>query len=320
MAKGNMFQGFARGKVGDVVFSRVNGEQISRVRNRYPKNPRTNAQLYQRAIMATVMAAYSNGKEIFDHSFQGYAKGAENQRRFLAENAKLLRSQLAADINSTNVATDEGNAHLTYPGGSTIVPNAYKISEGNYQQAFFVPDGARLKFAARSSSSQTVASYATLHGLIPGDIYTIVIVTTDTSLTPLFSVSGGDGLVSQVLPGTFAFARLTVKNDVLSDSDVVVSIPQIFNIETSPEFTSASPLAETPISDVGGSFVLFNGSIYGAFGVIRSRLDKDLRSTSYLTLYGPDSYGLNWYNVLPGWKQGTASVGDSDLILEGGNF
>lgn len=320
MAKGNMFQGFARGKVGDVVFSRVNGEQISRVRNRYPKNPRTNAQLYQRAIMATVMAAYSNGKEIFDHSFQGYAKGAENQRRFLAENAKLLRAQLAADINSTSIGTDGGTAHLTYPGGSTIVPYAYKISEGNYPQAFFVPDGARLIFAARASVGQRIADYASSLGLIPGDIYTIVIVTTDTSLTPLFSVSGGDGLASQVLPGTFAFARLTVKSDVLDNYDVVVNFSQIFNIETSPGFTSVSPLAETPISDVAGSIVLFNGSNYGAFGVIRSRLDKDLRSTSYLTLYGPDNFGLNWYNVLLGWKQGTASVGNSDLILEGGNF
>ena len=43
------------------VFSRLNGQQVSRVRNRNPKNPRTNAQLYQRAIMATVMQAYSAG-------------------------------------------------------------------------------------------------------------------------------------------------------------------------------------------------------------------------------------------------------------------
>lgn len=320
MAKGNMFQGFARGKVGDVVFSRVNGEQISRVRNRYPKNPRTNAQLYQRAIMATVMAAYSNGKEIFDHSFQGYAKGAENQRRFLAENAKLLRSQLAADINSTTLATDEGTAHLTYPGGSTIVPNAYKISEGTYQQAFFDMDGAQFIFSGRTSSSQSVADYATSRGLIPGDIYTLVVITANPVLAPLFSVSGGDGLASQVLPGTFAFARLTVKNDVLSNSDVVVNFSQIFNIETSPRFTSGTSLASTAISDGLGSIEVFLGDNSGAFGVIRSRLDKDLRSTSYLTLYDPDSFGLNWYNVLPGWKQGTASVGNSDLILEGGNF
>ena len=87
MAKGNMLQGMARGKVGDVVFSRLGGEQIARVRNRHPKNPRTNAQLYQRAIMATVMQAYSAGKVIFDHAFQGREIGAGIQRRFMALNA-----------------------------------------------------------------------------------------------------------------------------------------------------------------------------------------------------------------------------------------
>ena len=28
MSKGNLFLGFGRGKVGDVVFSRLNGEQV----------------------------------------------------------------------------------------------------------------------------------------------------------------------------------------------------------------------------------------------------------------------------------------------------
>lgn len=75
MAKGNMFLGMARGKVGDVVFYRADGQQLSRVRNRNPRNPRTNAQLFQRAIMATVVQAYAAGKELFDHSFQGFQSG-----------------------------------------------------------------------------------------------------------------------------------------------------------------------------------------------------------------------------------------------------
>ena len=75
MSKGNLFQGMARGSVGDVTFTRVNGQQVARVRNRKPKNPRTNKQLYQRAIMATVMRAYSAGRAIFDHSFEGVKFG-----------------------------------------------------------------------------------------------------------------------------------------------------------------------------------------------------------------------------------------------------
>jgi hypothetical protein len=94
MAKGNLFQGMARGAVGDVVFSRLNGQQVSRVRNRQPANPQTNAQLYQRAIMATVMQAYSFGKKIFDHSFEGKKKGSECQNAFLSLNSLKLRSAI----------------------------------------------------------------------------------------------------------------------------------------------------------------------------------------------------------------------------------
>ena len=120
----------ARGKVGDVVFSRLNGQQIARVRNRNPKNPRTNAQLYQRAIMATVMQAYSAGIAIFDHSFQGKEVGAQNQRRFMSLNAKLLRSQIAADLNgSVAVASQVGR--VVAPGVSSPVAACLQVSEGS---------------------------------------------------------------------------------------------------------------------------------------------------------------------------------------------
>ena len=64
MSKGNLFLGFGRGKVGDVVFYRSNGEQITRSLNRNPKNPRSESQLLQRIIMGTVMQAYSKMKSI----------------------------------------------------------------------------------------------------------------------------------------------------------------------------------------------------------------------------------------------------------------
>ena len=101
MAKGNLFQGMGRGKVGDVVFSRLNGEQISRVRNRHPKKSPvvihscTSAQLWPLSCKRILLV-----KAIFDHSFEGYAVGAQNQRRFLSLNAKMLRQLVATDINT----------------------------------------------------------------------------------------------------------------------------------------------------------------------------------------------------------------------------
>ena len=47
MSKGNLFLGFGRGKVGVVVFSRLNGEQVTRARNRSPRKPKYPLQLLQ---------------------------------------------------------------------------------------------------------------------------------------------------------------------------------------------------------------------------------------------------------------------------------
>ena len=123
MAKGNILLGMGRGKLGDIVLTRIDGQQIARPRNRQPKNPRTNKQLYQRAVMATVMQAYSAGIKIFDHSFEGKAVGAACQRYFMKLNAKKLRAQIAADIDG-DVAEASQIGHVIAPGVSVPVPAA----------------------------------------------------------------------------------------------------------------------------------------------------------------------------------------------------
>ena len=57
MSKSNMLLGLAKGKVGDLVFYRDGGEQRTRTRV-IPKNPRTTAQMTQRAKIANVSAIY----------------------------------------------------------------------------------------------------------------------------------------------------------------------------------------------------------------------------------------------------------------------
>lgn len=65
MAKGNMLLGYARGKVGSLVFSRRKGEQITRPRNFSPANPRTLAQLSQRVKMYAPVKLYRQSMERF---------------------------------------------------------------------------------------------------------------------------------------------------------------------------------------------------------------------------------------------------------------
>lgn len=106
MAKGNMLLGYARGKVGDLVFTRRNGEQVTRPRVRVVNNPKTEGQQIQRMIFASVIAAYSRMKSICDHSFEGVKYGADSQAKFMSENLKRLRAFYPKDQDPNNKPID----------------------------------------------------------------------------------------------------------------------------------------------------------------------------------------------------------------------
>lgn len=101
MAKGNMLLGKARGSVGDVTFSVLNSEQITRAKAKSVKNPRTEGQMVQRILMSTTIQAYSGMQSIVDHSFQGVPYQGRSMNRFNSLNVKNLRS-LYAEIAGGN--------------------------------------------------------------------------------------------------------------------------------------------------------------------------------------------------------------------------
>lgn len=96
MAKGNMLLGQARGKVGDLVFSRNNGQQVVRARAAVVKNPQSEAQIVQRIILNTVAQAYSKMIAIVDHSFEGVQVGQQTMSAFMATNLNRLRRSVSA--------------------------------------------------------------------------------------------------------------------------------------------------------------------------------------------------------------------------------
>lgn len=136
MAKGNLFLGFGRGSVGDVVFYHVNGQQLARARNRAPRNPQSPLQLLQRVVMKTAASAYSLMQAICDHSFQGFAEGTECQSQFVNRNVVKFRTLLADYIESGSpeeiLGCQECNFAPKY--AQSAVLNPYVISEGTLSE------------------------------------------------------------------------------------------------------------------------------------------------------------------------------------------
>lgn len=312
-----MFQGMARGKVGDVVFSRLNGEQVSRIRNRNPRNPKTNAQLYQRAIMATIMQMYSKGKAIFDHSFQGKTVGAGCQQEFMSQNALALRAAVANDLdNGTGYADDL--ARVVGPMVKYAAPNAYIVSAGNYDNV--VTDN-EMKFLITPNADEKLGAYCSRVGLLAGDYYTLVLLRVDTT-EPVFTIAGNSEARAKQFFSEFAFIRMKVKEAATTDTSTVITnntlLSAIFEVDAY-EGTVNPSISNAKISDGlvngAGAALWDDGEI--CYGVIRSRKDQDLRSNCTMTV--PDeAMGIVSHFILDAWKQGTTQIGDSDLILEGG--
>lgn len=95
MAKSKSFFGLRKGSTRDHTFYVQDGKQITRSRVEHVKNPRSRAQMVQRMVMTTAIAAYKCLKEICDHSWEGVEYGAKSFQRFMSLNTKILHAQIS---------------------------------------------------------------------------------------------------------------------------------------------------------------------------------------------------------------------------------
>lgn len=354
MASVNLWLRGARGKFAGASLSKgTNGETIAR-EVVTPTNPNTDKQLYQRMIMATIMAAYAAGKEIFDHSFQGKTKGAACQQEFMQRNLQGLRARISKDLNDIK----EGNATVLTcktivvgPKTHTPVPGQFVISDGTYTQNFFTIMGTGLDPVLgipASLTSETVAAYAARNGLIPGDIYTLCAFMPNVESDPVWIGFDESGQYASEIcyaqqPCFFQFIRMQVK-DVTADTSAIGAVTaagvlsKLFtltayvdngagkflslNMPTDATFKcadSASAESVSAATALGSNFSI------GSFGMIRSRLDQDLRSKTVMQTFYNSSVqsqlgnlecGISSGAALIQWKKGVEALGSSDLILE----
>lgn len=69
MAKGGLFTGMMRGKLGQTVFYRRGGEQVERIYNPAPKNANTKSQVDQRSQLTNIIRLYQSSPIFFKKAF-----------------------------------------------------------------------------------------------------------------------------------------------------------------------------------------------------------------------------------------------------------
>ena len=335
------------GKLGNTVGARKGGVQKSNTIRAHAgevANPNTRAQMYQRAIMATVLQAYKQGIEIFDHAFEGAKGRAGNYAEFMKKNLPMLRAIVANDIATHPTEPAQQNAQLITRGLRYTVPNPWVISDGSLVQNLFrtprLDTNEYAYFPLNEGNlivgpTTLVKDWYNSVGLIEGEIYTFVV----------FSAFNPDGIGLQVnnVPKavTFSWVRLIVKplSSITENlTFATATFADVFDITLSGSereilFRSSDKMyqnqdeyAESPMFglDVASLFNQLSGQ--ASFGCIRSNVASGKRSACQMSVFGKEglntafSFGLKPYYVPMEWRMAGSTIpGASDKILEGGD-
>ena len=171
-----MLLGHARGKVGDLVFSRVNGQQVTRARAAVVKNPQTEAQMIQRILLNTVIQAYSRMSEICDHSFEGIAQGQPSMSAFMKRNLALMRQYVSDGVNIDGYTFDDLYAFSPI-GSNEFTMNPFIIATGSLPSVTIADisalNGAKVAVTA-AGAALTYEDVITSLGLQRGDQLTFI--------------------------------------------------------------------------------------------------------------------------------------------------
>lgn len=316
MARFNPWLGTQVGSVGDLVSYRRNGKQVQRVRVRNIANPRTEAQAKNRAVLATMGAAYSYMQGIVDHSFQNKNSKSENMQEFQKLNQGIARALDNAP------AFDAQNYNYNFKGESVLRPNPYAIARGTLPQVQIIAPvegafadgfnfgGGLERLYNDNPGDLTYNDVAALFGVELGSQLTICIISDDTFTgTPS----------SENMPksyGNFHFCRIILAPD---DGD---GTKKFWNV-TSSELTVANPNSKNQ-----GSFYLAIGTgnndqivVAGqkyplAMGAILSNYNgRWLRSNTDMVVAADYVYSNGMAEVFNSYMNADAQQPASDLYL-----
>lgn len=116
MAKSKSFFGLRTGSTKSLTFQVYRGQQITKDRVTRISNPRSEAQMRQRAIIPIVAASRAALKRLVDHSFEGVAYGDQSLKKFSELN--LRAGALNVLSYSPNGVSNPGFADLQVSSGT----------------------------------------------------------------------------------------------------------------------------------------------------------------------------------------------------------
>ena len=194
MAKSSNFFGLRTGSTKSLTFSVYRGQQITKDRVTRISNPRTTAQMQQRALVPIVAAARSALRGLVDHSFEGIPYGEASLKEFSAQNLK--KDFLKVVSFSPKGYSNMGFAEFLVSKGTISDQLLQEWGVNGLHSNVSIPDGVTVKFPAVKANASADEIFNYLEKL------------------------ARDNSISELQPGTQVTALAIVKAD-----DVKVNTP-----------------------------------------------------------------------------------------------
>lgn len=243
MARSKSFFGLRTGSTKSLTFQVYRGQQITKDRVHRVSNPRTEAQMKQRAIIPIVSAARSALKGLVDHSFEGVAYGEASLKEFSKQNMRA--GALSVTSYSPNGFSNPGFANLTVSKG-TLSDGGFSVSYINKHKT------ARIKFPVHTVTD-LIFMAAKAHDKADGVLRTIA----EWGATNCEVVAPGNQLTFLLVP---LVDYVKVGNNRAPISEYDISRILFPSTESTP----------AQVDDVNGSWKLYSSVAEGDSEVVLS--------------------------------------------------
>ena len=219
MAKSKSFFGLRTGSTKSLTFQVYRGQQVTKDRVYRVSNPRTEAQMTQRALIPIVAAARSALKGLVDHSFEGVQYGEASLKEFSSLN--LRAGALKVTSYSPIGYSNPGFANFIVSKGSINEP--YEMKPGSSGLVISVPGlYPKIKFSTTPPDRSSKQVWKELENWARTNKVSLLKPGTQLTFLSMYeaepvNVSTG-GKVREVPTSAFNICRMYVPN---GDSDSV---------------------------------------------------------------------------------------------------
>ena len=239
MAKSKSFFGLRSGSTKSLTFQVYRGQQITKDRVYRVSNPRTDAQMTQRALIPIVAAARSSLKGLVNHSFEGVQYGEASLKEFSKLNLKAGALNVASY--SPYGYSNPGFANLIVSKGS--INEKFELSLDNGLAVTLPGTYPKIKFSEAPSDGSAKQVWKDLEEWARTN--SVSLLKPGTQLTFLSLCEVGSVMVNtgnksrEVSTSAFDICRIYIPNGD-SDSANAKEVNDTWKIDKSTETSSDS--------------------------------------------------------------------------------